>query len=379
MKVPFFDYSRHYTDHRDQYIRIFDEVCSKGAFIMQGELESFESSISSFTNSFGCIGVANATDALELCWQSLNLQLGDEVIVSSHTMLATASAIVMAGGIPVPVDIATDGLIDISAIESAITQRTVGIMPTDLNGRCCDMPAIVDLARSYNFHVVEDAAQALGSLIDGKHAGTFGYASGISFYPAKTLGSFGDAGCILAGSASAYDKLFQMRDHGRNKSGEVKCWGRNSRLDNLQAAFLSYNFSNFSSIVQRRRAVASLYHQLLSDNPNIILPPSPSDDRRFDVYQNYEVLVSQRDDLRSFLKDYGVGTIVQWGGDPIHSFSNLGVKGDYFPRTNYYFDHCILLPMNTFISDEDVLYVCELINQFKFDSVAIAPFPPRFC
>jgi len=376
MKVPFFDYPRHYTAHREEYLRIFDDVCSRGAFIMQTDLEIFETAIANYTNSFGCIGVANATDALELCWQSLNLQAGDEVILSSHTMLATASAVVMAGGTPVPVDIADDGLIDVKCIELAISPRTVGIMPTNLNGRCCDMPAIIDLAKSFGLHVVEDAAQALGSKVDNIHAGTFGYASGVSFYPAKTLGSFGDGGCILANSSSAYDKLFQMRDHGRDKSGKVKCWGRNSRLDNLQAAFLSYNFSDFSTILSRRRAIASLYTDMLCDNPHIILPPSPtSDGRHFDVYQNYEILVSQRDNLQAYLRFNGVGTIVQWGGDPIHSFSNLGFQHNDFPRTNFYFEHCLLLPMNIFISNEDVCYVCDLINKFSFASSSISSFP----
>ena len=159
---------------------------------MQQDLEDFESELAKYCNSNYSIGVANGTDAMELALMAIGLEKGDEVIISSHTMVATASAIVTAGGTPVPVDIGYDNLIDPSAIENAISTKTVGIMPTQLNGRTCNMDEICDIANKNKLFIVEDSAQALGSKFDNKSAGTFGIAGGISFFPAKVLGCLGD-------------------------------------------------------------------------------------------------------------------------------------------------------------------------------------------
>ena len=161
MKIPFFDYPRLFLDKKDEYMNIFSDVASRGAFIMQDDVDIFEKNLSIFSSSKYAIGVGNATDGLEISWMALNLRQGDEVICCSHTMLATASAIKVAGGIPIPVEIGDDNLIDPDAVEDAITSRTVGIMPTQLNGRTCDMERIMQIANKYKLYVVEDAAQAL--------------------------------------------------------------------------------------------------------------------------------------------------------------------------------------------------------------------------
>ena len=167
-RIPFFEYPRHYTDDKEAILNIVDDVCSRGAFIMQSDLKRFEVNLAKFCSSKYSVGVANATDGLELCWMAVGLNPGDEVIVSSHTMLATASAIKIAGGTPIPIDIGIDGLIDPDQIESAITDKTVGIMPTQLNGRTCDMEKIMSISYKYNLTVVEDAAQSLGSTFNGQ-------------------------------------------------------------------------------------------------------------------------------------------------------------------------------------------------------------------
>ena len=222
MKIPFFDYPRLFLDKSDEYMNIFSDVASRGAFIMQDDLDIFEKNLSIFSSSNYAIGVGNATDGLEISWMALNLRQGDEVICCSHTMLATASAIKVAGGIPIPVEIGEDNLIDPDAVEDAITSRTVGIMPTQLNGRTCDMERIMQIANKYKLYVVEDAAQALGSKFKGKNAGTFGHSSAISFFPAKVLGCFGDAGAILCQDETIFDRAYQLHDHGRDKDGNVK-------------------------------------------------------------------------------------------------------------------------------------------------------------
>ena len=363
-QIPFFEYPRLYTDERESILKIIDEVASRGAFIMQKDVHDFERNLEAYTKSNHAVGVANATDGLEIAWLAIGLEPGDEVICSAHTMLATASAIKVAGGIPIPVDIREDGLIDEEAIESAITDRTRGIMPTQLNGRTCDMHKIMSIAQKNDLAVVEDAAQGLGSKFDGQHAGTFGDASAISFFPAKLMGSLGDAGAILTNNAELYDRAYQLHDHGRDFHGEVRSWGRNSRIDNLQAAILNYKFENYSNVVERRRQIAQLYQKGLEDVNELILPPAPdADPRHFDVYQNYEIQAKDRDELKLHLSEKGVGTLVQWGGKAIHQFEHLDIRSE-LPRVEAFFEACIMLPMNLFISDEDVDYICQCIKQF---------------
>ena len=209
--VPFFNYPQVYLNDKENLMKIFDDIGSRGAFIMQKDLEIFENNLATFTGSKFAIGVGNATDGLELSWMAIGLKKGDEVICCSHTMLATASAIKTAGGTPVPVELGDDGLIDPDAIKDAINSRTVGIMPTQLNGRTCDMDRIMNIANKQNLYVVEDAAQALGSRFKGKHAGTFGNASAISFFPAKVLGSLGDGGGVITNDPYYFDKM--IGDH----------------------------------------------------------------------------------------------------------------------------------------------------------------------
>ena len=331
---------------------------------MQSELDDFEKYLSLFTESKYAIGVANATDGLELAIHSLNLSPGDQVICSSHTMLATASAIKLSGAIPVPVDIGLDGLIDPCCVENAINTSTVGIMPTHLNGRTCEMNKIMKIAKSNNLFVVEDAAQALGSRFRGQHAGTFGYAGAISFYPAKVLGCLGDGGALLTNKYSTFDKLYQLHDHGRNSKGEQISWGRNSRLDNINAAILDFKLKSYTTVVNRRRNIASAYEVGLNQISEIKLPPAPNDSTdNFDVYQNYEIVAENRDNLREFLKGKGIGTLIQWGGKALHQWKGLGLERE-LPVTDKYFKRCLMLPINLFVSDCDIAYVIESIREF---------------
>lgn len=364
--VPFFDYPRVFTDDEDALTSIFRDVGSRGAFIMQQELRGFETQLAKFTGARHSVGVANATDGLELAWMSVGLQPGEEVIISSHTMLATASSVVIAGGTPVPVDIGEDNLIDPDAAAAAIGPKTVGIMPTQLNGRTCNMDPIIDLVQRNGLVLVEDSAQALGSRFDGRHAGTFGRAGAFSFFPAKVLGSLGDGGAIITDSRETADTVYQLHDHGRNQEGNQVSWGRNSRLDNLQAAFLSHRLESYGDVIARRRKVAGAYQEQLADLEQLQLPPAPSDGPHFDVYQNYELQADDRDGLRQHLQARGIGTLIQWGGKAIHQWEGLGFSLT-LPRVERFFERCIMFPMNTFISDDDVDYICESVRDF-YDS-----------
>ena len=222
----------------------------------------------------------------------------------------------------------------------------------------------MNIAKKYKLYVVEDAAQALGSKFKGKFAGTFGDAAAISFYPAKVLGCFGDAGGIITNKNDLFQKMYQLHDHGRDTNGEQKSWGRNSRLDNLQAAIINYKFNTYEKVIKRRREVAALYNNNLIDLNEINLPPAPVENGdHFDVYQNYEIVAKDRNNLKEYLRTKGIGTLIQWGGKGIHQWEGLGFNKS-LPKTEEFFSKCIMLPMNNFISDEEVLYVCDQIKYF---------------
>jgi len=361
-KVPFFNYPELYNSNKKEFLKIFDEVASRGAYILQNDIVEFEKSIANYCNVKHAIGVANATDALEMAFHISGIKEGDEVILPSHTMTASPSAVIANKGIPILVDCNEEGMINPDLIEEKITQKTKYIMPVQLNGRTCKMEKIISLAEKYHLTIIEDSAQGLGSTYRGKQAGTFGLAGVFSFYPAKILGTFGDGGMIITNDDTFAEKCFKFRDHGRSNL-DCEMWGRNSRLHNLHAAFLNFQFKSFNKTIQRRREVAKLYHKYLVDESNIKLPLF-DDDNHFDTFQNFEVLVNKRDQLKEFLAINNIGTIIQWGGKAIHQFERLGLNHFDLPQTDKYFENCLMLPMNLFISNDDVKYVSQKIIEF---------------
>ena len=301
---------------------------------------------------------------LPMAFMAAALPVGGEVVISSHTMVATATAIHFAGLKPVPTDPGPDHLLDCNGIEACITDATVAICPTQLNGRTCDMDRLMQLASDRGLAVLEDAAQALGSRFDGRCAGTFGLAGCISCYPAKLLGCLGDGGAVLTNEDAVYEKLLLLRDHGRGRDGDVHLWGFNSRLDNLQASFLNAQFGSYSGVIAHRRDLADHYHERLRECESLMLPPHPDQDpRHFDVFQNYEIEAEDRDRLKRYLADREIDTLIQWGGKAIHHFSKLGFDVD-LPHTDALFDRLLMLPLNMSLAIDDVDYVCDSVLEF---------------
>ena len=364
MSIPFFNYPELFTRDESNLIEIFKDVGSRGAFIMQKDLKDFEERLADFTGAKYALGVANATDGLQIGIMAGRSKKQGEILFSSHTMVATASAIHFAGYNPIPVEAGHDLMIDPVSIEESITDKTVAIMPTHLNGRTCNMDPIMELADKYSLEVYEDAAQALGSKYKGKAAGTFGVASAISLYPAKILGCFGDGGAVLTNDEEVYRRMELLRDHGRDsETGEVLTWGFNSRLDNLQAAFLNYFMINYQSVISRRREIAKNYDEGLSGIEELTLPEPPNNGDHFDVYQNYEIKALNRDGLKNYLADKGIGSLVQWSGKAVHQFTDLGFKKE-LPYTDKMFEELLMIPLNMFITDQDVKKVIFEIKAF---------------
>jgi dTDP-4-amino-4,6-dideoxygalactose transaminase len=363
MKVPFFNYKRLYLDNSSSLIEIFKNTARKGKFILQDDLKTLEKSLSEKFNCY-TVGVNNATDALQLLLKASNLKKNSEILVSSHTMIATASAVKFANCTPVAVDIGLDHLMSIDDIKKKITNKTSVIMPTQLNGRICDMDKIKYIAKKNNLLIIEDSAQALGAKYKNQFAGTFGVGGCISFYPAKTLGCLGDGGLVITKYKKIYNLILQMRDHGRKNSAKVHLWGYNTRLDNIQAAFLNFFLKKYDKSIKIRRKLAKLYNDNLKFIKEIDLPPEPiKDGINFDIFQNYELRVKNRDNLKKYLNKNGVGTLIQWGGFALQDFKKLGFKKEK-NFTEKVMKSSLMLPMNQFLKEKDVNYVCNLIKKF---------------
>lgn len=363
--IPFFRYPHVFGQQREEILAAMLEVMDRGAFILQTEVTEFEDRIAAFIGARHAIGTANATDALEIIVRAAGLGVGDEVIVPSHTFVATVAALHNNGVTPVLADCADDHLIDSAKIEALITPRTKAIMPVQLNGRVANMDSLREIADRHQLLIIEDSSQGLGARFKGRCAGTFGLGGVFSFYPAKVLGCFGDGGMIVTNDDSIAERARLIRDHGRGgHGGAVQMWGRNSRLDNLHASIMLVKLRRYPQEIERRRALAARYDKNLSGIPELLLPPAPeSSPDHFDIFQNYEVEAENREPLRVHLEANGVKTIIQWGGSAVHQFPALGFTCK-LPRTELLFQRCFLLPMNTSLTDGEVDYISEQIRRF---------------
>lgn len=364
-KVPFFNYPAMFSERDQEYLDSFKTTLRRGAYIMQQELLDFEANLAKFLGCKYAIGVADGTAALEMSLAVAGIEQGDEVIVSSHTFIATAAAVHHMGGVPVVADCLPDSMIDPTSVEGLIGPKTKVLMPTQLNGRTCNMDAIMSIADQHNLKVVEDSCQAMGAAYGGIKAGLFGVAGSYSFYPAKTLGCFGDGGAVVTNDDNAAARIRQLRDHGRDPAtGKVTMFGRNGRLDNIQAGILNIKLAHYDAAIARRRVIAQIYQDALGGRNELILPPPPgSDDLRFDIFQNYEIQANDRDALRTHLLDNGIGTILQWGGWMVHQFDDLNLRSDA-PYAEEMSMRFMMLPMHHMLSDDDVGYVCDKVLGF---------------
>jgi len=363
-KVPFIDYPRHYHRLEGEIDAAIKEVLSRGDLILRDQVRQFERNMASFLGVDYAVGVNSCTDAMHLSLRAAGLGQGDEVITVAHTFVATVAVIVHCGATPVLVDVGDDFNMDVEQLEEAISPRTKAILPVHLNGRCCNMEKLMDIASKHNLIVVEDAAQALGATFDGKKAGTFGLAGCFSFYPAKLLGAAGDAGIVVTDDKELAEKIRLFRDHGRETKEDIAFFGFNSRLDNLQAAVLNVKFNYVAKWIERRRELATIYHRGLSDLLGLRLPPPPgSDGRYFDVFTNYVVRAQERDKLVTYLNERGIEVLVSWP-KPLHHQQALGLGHFHLPETERISKEVVSLPLNTEISDEQVEFVIESIRNF---------------
>jgi dTDP-4-amino-4,6-dideoxygalactose transaminase len=362
-RVPFVDPAKNYRMIKDEIDAAYFEVMSKGDLIMRQQLSSFEQNLARFVGTEYAVGLNSGYHALLLSLIAAGIEAGDEVIVPAHTFVATASAVVNAGGTPVLVDVGEDYNIDVEEIERAVTPKTKAIIPVHLNGRMARMDRVMELADQHGLFVVEDACQSLGASFDGMSAGSVGLTGCWSFYPFKVLGGYGDGGAITTDDPDVARKANLLRYNGEDReTGEYHYHGITCLLDNLQAAFLDVKLRHISEWIKRRREVAEEYRAGLKDIERLRLPHF--DDKRFyDIFQNYVVRTERRDELASFLEEKGVEILIHWRR-PYYSYEALGLESRGIVETESISKEVLSLPMNVEIGDDQVEYVIQCVRDF---------------
>ena len=334
---------------------------NSGWFIMGKELEAFESEFATYCDAKHCIGVGNGLDALTLILRACDIGPGDEVIVPSHTFIATWLGVTLAGAVPVPVETDPQTFnLDPARIEEAITKKTKAVLPVHLYGLPADMDPINAIARKHGLRVIEDAAQAQGARYKGRRTGALGDAAGFSFYPGKNIGAFGDAGAITTNDDEIASRVRALRNYGSRVKYHHESPGVNSRLDELQAAFLRVKLARLDAWNARRSQIAGTYLSELA-SPGITLPGVSSS-----VESSWHLFVvrhGDRDSFQSNLKTAGVETLIHYPVAPHKSgaYSEMGSMS--LPIAEEMANTVVSLPIGPHMSDEEVATVVRAVKE----------------
>ena len=366
MKVPFASFEPMHNELKAGLENAFHNVLGKNYFIQGSECAEFDKEFAEYCNAKYCVGVDNGLNALYLVLKAYEIGQGDEVIVPSNTYIATALAVTFTGATPVFVEpeLATYN-IDVTRIETAITDKTKAIMPVHLQGRPADMDPIMEIAEKYNLKVIEDCAQAHGVLYKGRKVGTLGHAAGFSFYPGKNLGALGDGGAVVTNDKELADKVRALGNYGSDYKYHHIYQGTNSRLDEMQAAFLRVKLPELDKWNADRVRIAHKYFEGIK-NPLISLPLKP-DEEFGHIYHVFVIRCNKRDELEKYLADKGVGTVKHYP-IPMHlqdCYQDLGIKKGELPIAEEISETVLSIPMYYGMTDEQVDYVIEIINQFE--------------
>jgi dTDP-4-amino-4,6-dideoxygalactose transaminase len=363
MNVPFLDLKAAYRELQAELDAAARRVLASGRYVMGPELEAFEAEFAAYCGARHCVGVANGLDALHLILRALGVGAGDEVIVPSHTFIATWLAVSYAGARPVPVEPDTRTYnLDPDLLEAAITSRTRAIIPVHLYGHPADMDPINALASKHGVAVIEDAAQAQGARYRGRRAGSLGRAAGFSFYPGKNLGALGDAGAVVTSDAALADRVRILRNYGSSVRYTHEAKGFNARLDELHAALLRVKLPRLDEWNARRQRVASLYRQALADAPALTLPSVAEGAEP--AWHLFVVRHAARDDLQARLAEARVGTLIHYPCPP-HlqpAYAELGFARGAFPRAERMATEVLSLPIGPHVSDDEAKYVAAQVT-----------------
>lgn len=364
MKVPFLDFVQPYEELKTELDEAYFRFMRSAWYILGKELEAFEKEFAEYCGVKHCIGVGNGLEAMHLLLRAYGIGEGDEVIVPSNTYIATWLAVSYADATPVPVEPDEKTFnIDPTRIEAAITPKTKAIMPVHLYGQPADMDPIMAIAKKHNLKVIEDSAQAQGARYKGRRTGSLGDAGAHSFYPGKNLGAFGDAGAVTTDDAELADRVRTLRNYGSQKKYYNEVKGYNSRLDEMQAAFLRVKLKKLDDWNGRRRNIAERHLKRLAGAPGLTLPAVPA--WAEPVWHLFVVRHPQRDKLQSKLTEAGIGTLIHYPVPPHLSgaYAAMGLARGAFPIAERMADTVLSLPIGPHVSPEQADLVAREVGQ----------------
>lgn len=371
LAVPQSDPKAGYLAHRAEIDAAIGETLASGWYILGGQVNEFERELATYLGAAYCVGVANGTDALQLALRACGVGAGDVVVTVAHTAVATVAAIELAGAVPLLVDIdAQSFTIDPGQVAAAIENyRGPGgikaIIAVHLYGHPAEMAALTEIARRYDLWLVEDCAQAHGAMIAGQRVGSWGDVAAFSFYPTKNLGALGDGGAVVTDDAGLAERVRLLREYGWRERYVSEMAGMNSRLDEVQAAVLRVKLRHLDEENRRRQMIAKAYDELLAGGA-LSLPMVR--DRVTHVYHQYVVQCERRDELRAYLREQGIGTLIHYPV-PVHlqpAYRNrVAVMGGALPVTEPAAGRILSLPLFPQLRDEQVARVCAAVQTFR--------------
>ncbi len=362
--VQFLDVHATYCELRAELDAAYHRVMDSGWFILGREVEEFEKEFARYCGVEHCVGVSNGLDALHLMVRALSIGPGDEVIVPSHTYIATWLAVSMCGATPVPVEVdeATFNL-DPTLVERAVTPRTKAVMPVHLYGQPADMGGLTQIAARHGLRVLEDVAQGHGARYRERRVGAWSDAAGFSFYPGKNLGAYGDGGAVTTRDAALADKIRELRNYGSRVKYYHESQGWNARLDELQAAFLRVKLAHLDAWNERRRGLAKVYLEQLAGVANLVLPTvSPN---VAPVWHLFVVRHPERDRIREALTKANIETVLHYPVPPHLSdaYRQAGFARGSFPVAERISDQVLSLPMGPHLTSEQQALVIREVRK----------------
>ena len=365
MMIPFIDLNAQIKTIRQEIDQAINQVINNTDFINGKDCELFCKNFAEFIKAKRCIGVGNGTDGLEISLMAMGIKQEDEVIVPANSFIATAEAVTNVGAKVVFVDCLENLFtVDTDKIEDKITAKTKAIIPVHLHGQPAKMDDILSIANKRNLLILEDCAQAHGAIYQEKNIGTIGDMAVFSFYPGKNLGAFGDGGAIISNNDTLANKALMLANHGRTDKYNHKFEGRNSRLDNLQAAILNVKLAHLSDWNNQRIRCANHYKALLKDTPQVRLPEIIENITH--VYHLFVIRVDNRDKLITFLKENGIATGIHYpiGLPFLEAYSYLNHTKEDFPVTYKYQSEILSLPIYPELSSQQIEYIAQKIKEF---------------
>jgi len=359
MKIDFANLQYQYQLYKAEIDTAIHKVLDNSNYIMGSEVNELERNLQIFTGAKHAITCSSGTDALLLAMMALDIKPGDEIITTPFTFIATAETIKLMGAVPVFVDIDEKTYnIDSSKIEAKITEKTKAIIPVSLYGQPADMDTIVTITDRYNLKVIVDGAQSFGSTFNGITDSNLGDISTTSFFPAKPLGCFGDGGAVFTDDDTIAEKIRSLRVHGQSKRYHHKYIGMGGRMDTIQCAILDVKLKYYAQDLALRQEVAEKYTQTLQGR-DLILPSI--DSRATSAWAQYSIRIKNRDEVQAKLKERTIPTAIHYP-IPLHMqecFSYLGYKQSNFPVTEKVCKEIISLPMNPYLSNDKIEYICK--------------------